>query len=121
MSADVTVEPNVHTVEDGFGNFTLMPIFELLLPILTLGRLFGKPEVNVKVMGLVLVQRTDEVYVLGVEPHIAEELSEGALYKPHTLFGRVDFTTHFLVERDEPVPQHFIRLRALLYRFEFLL
>ena len=98
-----------------------MPIFELLLPILTLGRFFGKPKVNVQMMGLVLVQRTDEVYVLGVEPHIAEEFPEGALYKPHTLFGRVDFTALFLVERNKAVPQHFVCLRSLLYRFEFLL
>ena len=59
MSADVTVEPNVHTVEDGFGDLSLMAVFELLLPILALGRLFGKPKVNVKVMGLVLVQGAD--------------------------------------------------------------
>ena len=70
---------------------------------------------------LVIVQRADEVYVLGVEPHISKELSEGALYKPHTLFGRVDLAAHFLVERDEPVPQYFVCFRAFLYRFEFLL
>ena len=98
-----------------------MAVFKLLLPVLALGRFLGKPEVNMKMMRLILMQRTDEVYVLRIEPHIAEEFPEGALYKPHTLFGRVDLAAHFLVERDEPVPQHFVCLRALLYRFKFLL
>ena len=111
----------MHTVEDGFGDLPLVPVFELPFPVLAIRLFFCKPKVDVQMMGLILMQRTDEVYVLGVEPHIAEEFPEGALYEANALFGRVDLITHLFIERDKPVPQHFIRLRSPLYRFELFL
>ena len=54
-----SVQPGVHTVKDGFGDFTLVPVFEFPFPVLALWLFLGKPEVNVKVVGLVLVQRAD--------------------------------------------------------------
>ena len=61
-------------------------------------------EVNVKVGRSVEVQRTHQVYIVGVELCVPEKCVERTLYERDTLFGRVYLRAVLFRQRDEAVP-----------------
>lgn len=111
----------MHTVYDFLFDLSLVPIFKLLLPILTLRLFFGKPKVKVQVMRLVLVKGADEVYILGVEIHVAEELAESTLNEADALFRRINFVSQLFAEGNKAMPQILFRLCPLPNGFELFL